>query len=522
MKAASRRDTIVVLLVAAASLAVRALFALSTDVFQDEMVYWWQSGEGIGFAPHPPVTALAIRLGLGVLGRGVAGLRAGSLLAGTASVVVAYVLGRQMAGRRAGLWAAGLVAACPLLGALGSPDSPFLLLWLLFACVAWRATRTGSTVWWAGAGVVLAAGLYAKYMMVLALPSVGLALLGTGQGRRALRRAVPWIALSAGLAAFVVPFLIWDGRHGWPTLGYHLRGRHELELGLRSPRMYVLAHAGALSPVLFGAVLWGIVRWARRWRQGDARGAWIVSFFAVPVLFFLLPSVLTKRVMIRVHWDSMAYVVGLVGLACLVHEPGVRGRALRRRRRWVGGGAGLAVLTLALVLALCVWPGLAVAMGRRPPTQRMMGWRGLGERVRTLQADWDGPEPFVLAESFRTILPIAFYLDQREDIYSLWHERNARYGLVEQMRAWGIDERALADGCAGRDGIYVHEFRFSSHRQAEDPPVHVYRHADHLETLDDYYVEVGGRRIKHYGLYRIRSLQPWRARGWPPAPAAQP
>ena len=105
MKAAGRRDLIVVVLIAAVSLAVRASFALSTDVFQDEMIYWWQSGSGVTFAPHPPATALALRLGLAVLGRGVAGLRAATLLAGTASVFMAYVLGRQMAGRR---WSDGL------------------------------------------------------------------------------------------------------------------------------------------------------------------------------------------------------------------------------------------------------------------------------------------------------------------------------------------------------------------------------------------------------------------------------
>jgi len=514
MKTAARRDLIVVVLIAAASLAVRASFALSTDVFQDEMIYWWQSGSGVTFAPHPPVTALALRLGLAVLGRRVAGLRAATLLAGTAAVFMAYVLGRQMAGRRAGVWAAGLVAACPLLvalGALATPDSLLILLWLLFACVAWRATQTGSPAWWAGTGAVLAVGLYTKYMMVLAIPSVGLALLGTPQGRRALRGAAPWIALSAGFAVFAVPFLIWDGQHGWAALRYHLRGRHGLELGLRSPAIYVLAHAGALSPVLFGAVLWGCARWAVRWRRGDARGAWIVSFFAVPVLFFLAPSVLTERVMIRVHWDSMAYVVGLVGLACLLREPGVRGRALRRRRLWVGGGVGVALLFLGVVLTLCVWPGLAVAMGRRPPTRRMLGWRDLSRCVGELRADWDGPdEPFVVAESFRTILPVAFYLDAREGVYSLSHSRNRRYGLTEQLRAWGIDEARLAAECRGRDGIYVHEFRFSSHRQQEDPPDHIYRFVDELEKLDDYYVVVGGKRIKHFGLFRIRDLQPGR------------
>jgi len=462
-----------------------------------------------------------MRLGLALLGRGVAGLRVTSLLAGTGVVLLGYVLARQMAGRRAGLWAAGLVAACPLmtaLGAVGTPDAPLLFFWLLFVCVSRQAVRTGRATWWVAAGVALAAGLYTKYMMVLVLPSLALAMLCTAAGRRALRRAAPWLALSGGFLAFAVPFLIWDGRHGWPTLQYHLRGRHVLHPELRSSVMYVFAHVGAVSPVLFGAVVWGMVRWFRRWRRGDERGAWLVSFFAVPVAFFLLPSVLTVRLMIRVHWDSMAYAVGLVGLACLMHEAGLRGRALRRRRRWACAGTGLAALVTAMALTLCIWPGLAVAAGMEPPTTRILGWRGLGERVQALRAGWDGPEPFVLAESFRTILPVAFYLDERDDVYSLWHYRNVRYGLVEQMRAWGIDERALAARCQGRDGIYVHEFHFSSHEQAEDPPDHIYRLVDELETLGDYYVEVGGRRVKHFGLFRIRDLQPRLIRTSPARP----
>jgi 4-amino-4-deoxy-L-arabinose transferase-like glycosyltransferase len=497
-------------LIVALSLAARALFAFSVDIFQDEAIYWCQAGEGLSFVPHPPGTALLMRLGLAVFGHGsVPGLRLGSVLAGTGFLLMTYILGREFGGRTAGLWAAAMAAVCPLfvaLTALATPDAPLLMLWLTFVWVAWRAFRTGRARWWAATAVVLAAGLYTKYMMVLALPSLVLALWATSEGRLVLRRARTWVALLGGLAAFAVPFLAWDGYRGWPALRYHLVARHHWAFQFGLLFDYVLRHLGAISPILMVSALWACARWARLCRKGDARGAWLASFCGVPVLFFLMPSIATERTMIRVHWDAIGYAVGMVGFACLLSETGIHLRQLRRRRSIAILGVGLAAIISTGGLSAALAPQLAVRAGLKPPTSRMLGWADLARCVRDIEARSTTPPSFIAADSFRTALPLAFYLDTRRDIYSLQHERNVRYGLRGELGEWGMDEAHLIAEQAGRDGIYVHRFRPSDRPDVERLPDRVYRLCTSLDKEGDVRIVIRGRTIVHFGVYRLHGL----------------
>ena len=190
---------------------------------------------------------------------------------------------------------------------------------------------------WAGAGLVLAAGLLTKYVMVLAVPALVLALLGSRRGRAALKTPGPWLTILIGLGLFVPVFLWGDARQGWPTLRYHLAARHEWHVSTRAATMYVGGHLGAISPVLAIGILWAIVHW---WRRRTWRGLWLASFACVPIAFFLVPSLLTRRTMVRVHWDAPGYAAGILALALILG-----GRGARRRQR-----TGLA--TAALVPAL--------------------------------------------------------------------------------------------------------------------------------------------------------------------------
>jgi len=216
-----------------------------------------------------------VRLGLAVLGVGVLGLRLGSLLCGTAAIIVAYLLARDLYGARVGVWAAALLASCPLVFALGTvttPDAFLLPLWLVFMWTLWRAANGWGTFWWLAAGVVLAAGLYAKHIMALAVPCALLALCASPRGRATLGRPCPWVALGVGMACFLPVFVAWNWQHGWATLRFHLAARHDWSFSLKTCARYVLGHAGALSPVLYVGVLASLVAAGRAWwRSGPGR-----------------------------------------------------------------------------------------------------------------------------------------------------------------------------------------------------------------------------------------------------------
>jgi len=453
----TRADGVIVLLIALCSLAVRAAVAQHLDVFQDEGLYWWQGHEGISFSPHPPGVPALVRAGEAVFGDRLLGIRAASLLSATASIFLCYLLARDLFGRRAGLWAAALFAVCPLFvgaGTIATPDAPLVFLWLLMMWTTWRAVQSSRALWWAAVAGVLAAGLYVKYMMVLAVPAVLVAMWLAPRGRAALRRRAPWLALALGVGLFLPVFLLWNWQHGWPTLRYHLVARHEWTPAFWKflPR-YLGEHAAALSPVLYVALLASLVAAWRSRRLGEEGRAWVVSFALVPIVFFLPVNLFTKPQLCRVQWDEIGYAAGVVALAGVIASA-TGPRPTRRWRR-----AGVAALAVALAVnaaavAACL-TDLGAALGLPSPARQAEGWRELAERIEALAADRTGRPPIVVTISFRTAVCLGFHLDRREDIYTLHHRRHDRYGVTQQLNEWGIDEEHLRRELGVRDPILV-------------------------------------------------------------------
>jgi len=502
---------VVVGLIALVSLAVRVAMAAQCDIFQDEGIYWWDAHyTGVGFCPSPPVSATAVVLGEALLGPGVLGLRVGALLAGTAIVLLAYGLARELFGGRAGLWAAGLAAVCPFFVALGTVTTPepFLVVaWLGFVWLTWRAASQGSAGWWAAAGLVLAMGLYSKYMMVLAVPCLLVGLWMIPAWRPSLRRAGPWLAIGIGLLLFVPVFLWWNARYEWAAVRFHLASRHDWTLSWKLAARYVFGHAGVLSPVIYAGILFAFVVCARLWRrERHAAAAWVLSFGVLPILFFLPPSLFTKWTTIREHWDVVGYATGLLGLAAAIDG---LGRAGGKARRTLGVVTfGTAMLVSACVAVAVIWPQTAVVFGTRPPTRKMLGWPELAQRIRDTRAQWDGPAPAVVTESFAPALCLGFHLREKGLIYTLDDERNHEYGLVDQLERWGIDEATLLRKHAGEDVLYVHEYRVERDEDPiEDPPDRILALCAQAEPIGHVEIAYGGEPIRLFGLFRGHGLR---------------
>ncbi len=488
----------------AASLVARAAIVLRTDILPDEAIYWWASVRQLAFSPHPPLVSLLIRLGELILGHSVPGMRLMALVLGTALIAMAYALGRALFGRRAGLWAAGLTAATPVAvaaGILATPDAPLLCLWLGFIYCAWRGTRGGGW-WWVAAGVTLGLGLHAKYMMVLAVPALALVLVGTPSGRAALRRPGPWLAGGIAALVFAPPFLVWNARHGWSSLRFHLSSRHEWLLVPEHWGEYLFGHAGLISPLLWVACLGALVAAVGRWRRGRQNWAWVAAFGLVPILFFLPFSLFTDRQMLREHWDAIGYAVAIVGVGGLVTE------RQDSRPRWAWPTASSAAVLTLCVLAAALWPTLAVRLGARPPTTKMMGWRALAESTRRRLDAVGTPGAFVIGDSWRTTLCVGFYMRDEAHLYALPHERNRDYGVGRLLGAWDMGWRALRREEPGSDALYVHEHHRSSHTGREDLPVLIHRMFDDVRPVEDLYIRCDGREIAHFGLFEAHGLRP--------------
>jgi len=516
-----RREWRIALAIAVVSLALRFLIASHCDIFQDEALYWWEAHErGVNFCPHPPAASLAVRGGLALLGDNVLGLRVASLAWGTAAILVVFALGRDLYGPRAGLWAAALFASCPLfmgVSTITTPDSLLVLVWLLFMWAAWRAASGTGWLWWAAAGALVAAGFYTKYMMVLALPCTFLALLASPRGRALLRRPRPWLALGLGSALFVPVFLAWNAGNDWAAIRYHLSSRHHWEFAWGDAVRYVAAHAGAISPLTLVGVLAGFVAAWRSWRRGDWSAAWVIAFGFLPIAFFLLPSAFTRRGLMRVQWDEVGYAVGTIGFAAAVVG---RTGAAGARRAWRRLGVGALVMACAVSGALIIgsrWPRAALGLGLRAPTRQTIGWRELAQRVREIRSSWQGEEPLIVANSFSTLFCLAVHLHQRDGLYTLESRANVRYGLVEELGVWRVDEEHLTQRL-GRSAPTLGVLFIDEHFGTDSDPWHariprrIRRSFASVERLEPLVITRGGHMIKHFTLCACRG---WRGAAAP-------
>jgi 4-amino-4-deoxy-L-arabinose transferase-like glycosyltransferase len=191
--------------------------------FRDEF-YYVACGEHLafGYVDHPPLVALLARLSRALLGESLPALRVLPILTGAAVVFLAGWLAREFGGGR-------LAQAVACLGVLIAPVFLFnfhffsmnafeVLLWTLAAWVVVRIVKTGDPRLWLLFGVVAGIGLQNKHSMLVFGFGIFAALLLTPERRQLAR---PWIWAGGGLAFLIfLPNLIWQARHGWPTVEF--------------------------------------------------------------------------------------------------------------------------------------------------------------------------------------------------------------------------------------------------------------------------------------------------------------
>ena len=192
-------------------------------IFRDELYYVACARHlAWGYVDHPPLIALLTRLELALFGTSLAGLRVLPILAGAATVVLAGLLARELGGGRFAQVLAGLaVAVAPVylfLFHILSMNAVDILLWTLAAYVLVRLLAGADPRLWLLFGAVTGLGLETKHSMLLLGFGVFLGIL-LSPSRRLLASPWPWLG---GLlaAALFAPNLLWEVRHGWPTIEF--------------------------------------------------------------------------------------------------------------------------------------------------------------------------------------------------------------------------------------------------------------------------------------------------------------
>jgi 4-amino-4-deoxy-L-arabinose transferase-like glycosyltransferase len=337
-----------------------------------------------GFVAFPPLTPLLEHIGLSLFGISLVGLRAFSVLAQAAVIVVSGLMARELGGGRfAQILTALTVAFSPLPLFSGTEfqyTSFDFLWWVLAAYFLIRLLRTQNPRWWLAVGAVLGLGLQTKYSIVFFIAGILAGLVFTN-ARRQLVSGWFWAGFILALLIFLPNFL-WLIRHNFISYTFlqHIHARDVGEGRSAGFLKYQFLYGANLATVpLWIAGLIAFLR-SRRYRML----AWM---YLVPLVLFFIGKG-------RYYYVAPAYPM-LIAMGSGVSE-----RWLACTRRWLRITLQAAFFTLfaATSVFMCAiiipfassGPLRNFALKNNSDLREEIGW---GQLVRTVARVRDSLPP---------------------------------------------------------------------------------------------------------------------------------
>ncbi len=189
-------------------------------LFGDELYYLACADHlDLGYVDHPPLSIWLLEVWRAAFGDSLFALRALTALFGAGAVLCAGLLARDLGGGRTAqsltALAAALVPVNLVVHGYYSMNAIDIFVWGAAFVLIGRLLRTASRGRWLWLGFLLGLGLLNKFSVLWLGAGFFLGLLATPH-RRLLMSPWPWLA-GALAFAMLVPHLLWQFAHDWPT-----------------------------------------------------------------------------------------------------------------------------------------------------------------------------------------------------------------------------------------------------------------------------------------------------------------
>ncbi len=229
-----RRVDLAILVAIAAAVALIHLFTNARYGFHRDELQFLSDAHHIdwGFVAYPPFTPFVERIGLGLFGLSMVGLRLFSVLAQAAVIVVAGLMAKELGGERLAQVTAALAVAfspLPLFEGTEFQYTSFdLLWWVLIAYFIVRLLKSENPRWCLAIGAAIGLGLLTKYAIAFYIAGILAGLVFT-PARRYFASRWFWAGVALALLIFL-PNLVWLMRHDF--ISYHfLQHIHARDVG---------------------------------------------------------------------------------------------------------------------------------------------------------------------------------------------------------------------------------------------------------------------------------------------------
>jgi 4-amino-4-deoxy-L-arabinose transferase-like glycosyltransferase len=488
----TRLFVLLLIIFAICRIALSAIFPLSSD----EAYHWeWSRHLDLGYYDHPPLTAYVIFIFTCIFGDTEIGVRFGAIILMTLASIFVFKLGKDVSGNeRIAFWSGMLVNIVPMLNVFFvymSTDPAAIFFWSLTLPLAYRAIFIEKKACWYLLGLVIGAGLLAKFLNILVIPAIGLAVLLSGKRRHLFLTKEPYIS---GIIALVVisPFIYWNATHDWATFGFNLAKRHTPQFGILHVIEFVAVQALVVSPLLFIGFIYSLVFSWRRWfRENNEVHLFFATTSSVMFVFFLLTSFLGR---VGAHWMTSGYLTMCVALPYIaIREENIYIR--RHARKSVIVALAMLLISYMLLSTAYFAPAALETFGSKFSKEsdeiyEIHGWREIGAETERRAKNNDA---IIITPSYAACSMLGFYTPSQMQTHMFG--RGAIHGL--NYRYWDGDYLQFT----GRDALWVYK-----ELPKKDDMELMRKSFESVGNPEEYHVAVRGGKIRVFHFVECRNL----------------
>jgi undecaprenyl-diphosphatase len=350
------------------------------------------------------------------------------------------------------------------------PDIPLILFYTLTLYFFIRLIYEKKAKLWYVVGGLVGLGLLSKYNMFLVYPAVLAYLLIDKEERFWLKRKEPYLAFLFSIA-FFIPVILWNLEHNWISFSFQLYQRHSSEFKFRFDILtqFILVQMIVVSPLLFFGYFKVIFK---NFKQKDVK---LLSLYGAPIfLIFLFSSLFTE---FKIHWAAMAYIPWTILLSNYINW----------NKFWKYIGIGLAVFLSLFIFTQSLYP-IADIPPEDDITTDMHGWDKVGQEVQQIYNDLDKNEWFLFSNRYQLSSQLAFYLPEKDYVYSL----NSK---IEQFDFWKDQSKLI-----GENGIFV------THSFYKRNPANLYKF-ENIELIKTIDILRAGQVYRKFYIYKAYNYQ---------------